>query len=570
MHLANRLELPLPLARALVNRGVTTPEQAELFMNPGIASMHEPTLMRDMEKAVDRVLRAIADHERILVIGDYDVDGITGAALMVSFLESRGGHVRYYIPDRETEGYGVSEDMIRKAHKAKYGLIITVDCGISCNKEAVLAREFGIDLIITDHHEQPVELPEAVAILDPKRNDTTYPFRDLAGVGVVFKLVAAIGARLEIDIEELLSKYGELVALGTVSDLVPLLDENRFFASDGLRRMSKSKNLGIYSLLEVANIRENEKLEAHHISFNLAPRLNAAGRVWRPRAGVELLLASSPERARLIARKLDEQNRRRISEEALIFETAAAILNEPQSQPNEHAIVLFSENWQIGIVGIVASRLIEQRHRPVIMTTLSRNPDDLINIHPEKGRMCQGSARSVVGFDLFRALSECGDILVTFGGHALAAGLKLYEADIPELRARLNTLAMGHLGEIPQKPVLNIDAELGLSTLNLELLRQSRRMNPFGAGNPQPLFASTGVTVLQCRTVGADGRHLQLRLGQGAAVADAIGFNFCPRWSPEQLDGEHIDVAFNLKEDNYSGRLRVKLHLKDLRVARSS
>ncbi len=569
-HLANKLELPRPLARALVNRGVNSPELADRFMNPDASGLHDPFLMHDMEAAVARVLRAIDTHERILVIGDYDVDGITGAALLVSFLEANGGHVRYYIPERETEGYGLSEDMVRKAGGAGYGLIITVDCGISCNREADLAASLGIDLIVTDHHEQPAEIPNAVAVLDPKRADTVYPFRELAGVGVVFKLVTAIGARRGIGLEELLNRYSELVALGTVSDLVPLLDENRFFAKDGLPRMAKSRNLGIFSLLEVANIRSGENIETHHISFGLAPRINAAGRVWRPRAGVELLLATSPERARLIAKKLDEHNRRRITEEASIFDTAVDALDSHESKPNDRVILLFNEDWQIGIIGIVASRLLEKHHRPVILTTLSKNPDDIKRVDPKKGRLCQGSGRSVPGFDLFRALSECTDILVTFGGHALAAGLKIYEADIPRLRERLNAIASVQLGDNLPHPTIDIDAEIPLSAANMELLRQSRRMNPFGAGNPQPLFATNGVSVLQCRAVGESSRHLQLRVGQASSVLDVIGFGFCDHCTPDQVVDEQIDIAYFLKEDNYSGRTRVKLHLKDLRASRPS
>lgn len=568
-HLANKLSLPHALARVLVNRGVTGVEHAERFMNPSVTDLHDPYLMNGMGLAVERLLGALERHEKMLVIGDYDVDGITATALLVSFIGAQGGHIRYYIPERETEGYGVSEEMVRKAKNANYSLIITVDCGVSCNPEAAIAKELGIDMIITDHHEQPVELPVAVAVLDPKRTDTQYPFRELAGVGVVFKLIAALGARLGIDIEDILERYSEFVALGTVSDLVPLLDENRFFAQYGLNRMSRSRNMGIYSLLDVTGIRDSTQIDAHHISFGLAPRLNAAGRVWRPRAGVELLLASSPERARSIALKLDEHNRRRIEAEAGIVKNAMRQLDLPESQPNDRAVVLFSEDWQIGVVGIVASRIIEQRHLPVILTTVSRNPEDLARADEGRGRLCQGSARSVPGFDLFRSLGECSELLVTYGGHALAAGLKIFENDIPKLRARLNEIAKRELGDDPPKPVLNIDADIPLSAANMELVRQSKRLNPFGSGNPQPLFSTQNVLVMQpCRAVGADGRHLQFRVGQGTTVADVIAFGFCPPWSPEQLSGEHIDIAYNIKEDNFTGRKKVKLHLKDMRVSR--
>lgn len=569
-HFTNTLDLPVPLARALANRGIKTVEEAERFMNPGRNDLHDPGLMQDMAPAVERIERALANHERILVLGDYDVDGITGAALLVSFLESRGGHVRYYIPERETEGYGLSEEVVRKSKEAGYALILTVDSGISCNSEARVVKELGMDLIVTDHHEPHSELPEAVAVLDPKRSGSTYPFRDLAGVGVAFKLVSALGERCGVGTDELLERYGEFVALGTVGDMAPLLNENRFLAHYGLEKMPRSRNLGIYSLLEVANIRESERMDAHHISFGLAPRLNAAGRVWRPRAGVELLLATSPERARTIARKLDEQNRRRMTEEAQIVKSAVRIIESRRMLPDTHALVLFGEDWQVGIVGIVASKLMETHHKPIVLTTASKKPADIRNPHPEKGRVCQGSARSIPGFDLYEALTGCSDILISYGGHELAAGLKIYEKDIPILRERLNELVRYRFGDEISRPTLNIDADIPLAAAGLDLLRHSAKMKPFGVGNPQPVFSTKDVTVLQCRGVGAENRHLQLRVGQASCVADAIGFGFCEHWPPDQLAGEMIDLAYVIKEDNFSGRARVKLHLKDMRVSRPS
>ncbi len=569
-HLSRGLDVPQALARALVNRGIGSIDAARAFMDPDAAILHSPDAMPDMDIASDRVIKALRNHEKILVLGDYDVDGITGTALLVSFLENQGGHVKYYIPDRITEGYGLSSEVVRRSSKAGYGLIVTVDSGISSIEEARVAAELGIDLVITDHHEPHEELPGAVAVLNPKRRDTTYPFRELAGVGVAFKLLLAIGEKLNISSEELLAKYIEIVALGTVGDLVPLLDENRFFVRRGLSKMARSSNLGLYSLLEVSHIREESRLDTYHISFVLAPRINAAGRIWNPRAGVELLMARSAERAHLLACKLDEHNRRRIDEESRIFKYAVENLEDSHDLANDCAIVLFDENWHIGVVGIVASKLMERHHRPVILTTVSKQPNDIKMTHPEKGRVCQGSARSVEGFDLYEALKECSDLLITYGGHALAAGIKIYENDIPEFRRKLGALVSNKLGAGPFRRSLKIDAELPLAGVNMTLLRKSRLMEPCGIGNPKPVFRSSGVSVLHLRPVGADGRHLQLRLGQGDVVHDAIGFGFGDYYSPENLSGEHLDIAFVVKEDNYSGRTKPKLHLKDLRVSKLS
>jgi single-stranded-DNA-specific exonuclease len=564
-NLSNKLEMPEPAARALANRGVSSVDDAIAFMNPSADDMHSPALFHDIAPAVERILRALDNHERILIFGDYDVDGITSTALLVSFLESLGGHVRYYIPERDIEGYGISSDVVRKTGTAGYGLVITVDTGVTAFKEIQLARELGVDVIVTDHHEPPEQLPEAVAVINPKRADSKYPFRELAGVGVAFKLAAAVGEARGIPIETMMERYGEFVALGTVADMVPLVDENRFFANYGLARMPKSRHLGIYSLLEVAGIGERTEMETDHISFGLAPRINAAGRVWRPRAGVELLLAKSPERARLLARKLDDQNKRRMVQENRVFESATAAIKSSPDNGGDSFIVMFDPSWQIGIMGVVASKLMETRRRPVALATLSKNPEDMKSPHPELGRVCQATMRSVPGFDIFQSLNSCSDLLIKFGGHALAAGMKIYEKNIPAFKAEMNRMAAESAEGRSAASDLRIDSELSLNSANLELIRQCRRLKPFGVGNPEPVFASIGVAVLMCRAVGADNSHLQIRVGKGNAVQDCIGFRFCNNWSPDQLMGENIDIAYVLKEDAFGGRPRPKLHLKDIR-----
>jgi len=570
-HLAEKFGLTQAVSRILVSRGVSTDEQAEIFLNPNRDSMHSPWLMQDMDKGADRVAAALENHERILVLGDYDVDGITGTAVLCAFLESQGGHVRYHIPERDTEGYGLSAETVKKAKKSGYDLIITVDSGVSNSKEAKLVSDAGMDLVITDHHEPHAELPEAVAVIDPKREDSKYPFRELAGVGVAFKLIEAVGEKRGIDREELLEKYGEFVALGTVGDLMPLVNENRFFVHNGLSRLTRSRNPGIYALIEVSGIKETDQIDTWHISFGLAPRLNAAGRVWRPRAGVELLLSDSPERARLIARKLDQQNRNRMAEEATIFDRAKKMMERDPSLLDPRALVLFDERWPIGVVGIVASKLMETHNRPVLMFTLSKRPADVEIADDVKGRVCQGSARSIPGFDLYEAMTECADLFVSYGGHALAAGAKIYESDLPKLRERLDDIAKRKIGETAEKPTLKIDVEIPLSGATMDLLVQTRRLAPFGVGNPQPVFCTLGLTVISCRPVGAEGKHLQfkLRAPNGAPTIDAIGFGFGDRWRSDQLEGETLDAAYMLKEDTFTGRSRVRLQLKDIRVNKS-
>ena len=566
-HLANSLEMPVPLTRAMINRGVTTIDTARRFMEPCYSDLHDPWLFLDMDRAAGRIVQALRDHERILVLGDYDVDGITSTAMLVHFIESRGGHVKYYIPDRLTEGYGLSMQVLDKAKKAQYDLIITVDTGIGSTDEARYAAELGIDLIITDHHEHRDNLPPALAVVNPKRSDARYPFRGLAGVGVALKLVLAVADMLKLDMEEILDEYIEFVALGTVADLVPMLDENRFLVRRGLSKMNRSRNLGLYSLLEVSHIREEERLDTTHVSFRMAPRPNAAGRLWKSRAGVELLLARSPGRARELARELDRKNRQRIQEEAGIFESAVEQLNRSHNLPEDRVIVLHDDSWHIGVIGIVASKIMERYHRPVLFATVSGKPEDIANPHPEKGRIFQGSARSFKGFDLYAALSECSDILLAYGGHKLAAGIKVYENDIPELRSRLNKLAGDLIGNGDYRRRLLIDSELPLSQANRKFLFKGLALEPCGIGNLKPVFCASRVTVVQSRAVGADGAVLKLKLGQGNTVQDAVGFGMCKYFNPEKLSNELLDIVFDIQQDNFGGRSGVSLKLKDLRLS---
>ncbi len=566
-HLSTSLDLHESYTRAIINRGVTTVESAKLYIEPDAGLMHSPSLMKDMDKATERIVTALSTHQRILVLGDYDVDGVSGTAVLVSFLSSCGGHVNYHIPERATEGYGLSTDVVRKAKNAGYDLIITVDSGISSNEEARVAKEIGIDLIVTDHHEPHEQMPCALAIVNPKRGDDDYPFRELAGVGVVFKLICALAQQLNLDLDEVTNKYIELVALGTIGDLVPLLDENRYFARLGLATMTHTKNKGLYALLDVAKISEDERLDTFHVSFCLAPRINAAGRIWNPRAAVELLLGTSPDKAHKIAEKLDEKNRLRIREEAVIFENAKRSFEDSHSMPDDTVILLFNENWNVGIIGIVASKLMERHYRPVILATVSKQPGDIKLRHPEKGRVCQCSGRSIKGFDMYDALRDCSDLLITYGGHALAAGLKIYEKDLPELRRRFGDIVRNRVGTGLLKPSIMIDADLSLSDISLDFVRRGRILEPCGVGNPKPIFKASDVQILAVRPCGLDGKHIQLKFGQNHDVCDAIGFGLGDHFDASILMGEHVDIAFQLQEDSFGGRPKAKLAIKDMRLA---
>jgi len=564
-HLAGVLDLPEPLARTLVNRGITTAVAAERFLNPQQDDMHDPGLFRDMEKAVGRIVSALKDHQRILILGDYDVDGITGTALLISFLRGRGGHVNYYIPNRIKEGYGLSVDVVEKAHKAKYDLIITVDTGISAIEEARAATALGMDVIVTDHHEPHDDTPDVFAILNPKLADATYPFRDLAGVGVAFKLALALAEYLGMDHEEVMNEYIELAALGTVADLAPLLDENRYMVRRGLAGMTRSRNPGLYSLLKVSHIKEEDRMDTMHVGFRLAPRINAAGRLWKPRAGVELFLETNPDKARLLAEKLDEHNRLRVHEEAKILESALKRLEESGDPGKDGVIFLHDDKWHVGVIGIVASKIMERYHRPVLLATESQRPVDAQNPHPERGRIFQGSARSFREFDLYAGLSECSDILLSYGGHKLAAGLKIYEKDIPELKRRLGELASGAVGGGDFRRSITLDADVSLSSITLDLARKFRSLEPCGVGNRRPVLRARAATVLKSYSCGPDGGVLKLKLGQGNAVRDAVGFGKSEIFDPEKLYGRQVDVVFDLQEDNYAGRKKVGLKIIDLK-----
>jgi len=540
------------LALILLNRGITTPQQAREFLTPSLGNLHDPYLLQDMDRAVARLDRAIAKGEPILVFGDYDVDGITGTALMVTVLRELGARVGYYIPARLQEGYGLNKTVLHRAAARGYKLILTVDCGITAVEEVEAGKEYGLDFIITDHHQPQEVLPPAAAVLDPKRDDCPYPFAELAGVGVAFKVVQALGESRGYG-REWWQRYLDLVVLGTVADIVPLQDENRILVKYGLEALRDTQRPGIQALLQITAL-AGQDLRPGQIGFILGPRLNACGRLGQADRGVELLLTDRPEQAEKLARVLDQENRdRQDIEEAILKEVRARVEGEVDLD-RERVIVLGSPNWHPGVIGIVASRLVELYYRPTL----------LFNLEAGEGK---GSARSIPGFHIFKALSQCKELLKGFGGHEHAAGLSLEEARLPALRQRLNELAWDWLSEEQLLPVLTIDAEVNLNQLDLALLKDLEKLAPFGPGNPEPVFTCRGARLLGYRGVGEGGKHLKLRVSQGGCELDGIGFQLGELAAALKKPGQGIDLAFSLQRNDWQGRTSLQLVVKDLFVS---
>ena len=549
--LAAELGLSPLIARLLLGRGVSVPADARRFLSPALADLHDPFLLPDMDKTIDRLDQALRQGQRIMIYGDYDVDGITATALLVKGLARIGADVGWYLPNRSREGYGISTAGIDEAKHRGVSLVISVDCGITAHTEIAYAKGLGIDCVVTDHHETKDSLPPAVAVIDPKRADSAYPYLELAGVGVAYKLLQALYRRHELpesDIEPDL----DLVALGTVADIVPLTGENRILAKFGLEALRDSRKPGVRALLEVCALRDRP-LDSGQIVFMLAPRINAAGRMGDAGTALRLLLTEDPDEAAAIARALDEENKRRKAVDDQILESASSLVGSSIDLERDKVIVLASDTWHQGVIGIVASRLVEQFYRPTV----------LIAVDGDRGK---GSARSIAGFHLHEALKECQDLLLGFGGHKFAAGLSIETAKIPDFRAKLNLVAARSLSAedfIPSQP---LDAEADLDTIDAGTAGQFARFAPFGPGNRHPVLAA-----LRARVVGSPyivgKNHLKFKVKHKQRIFDTIGFSF-GNMLPEIEDQDaRIDLAFVLEENEWQGRKRLQLRVKDIRVS---
>jgi len=546
--LAAELNAPLPVGEALINRGVVEPEAARRFLEPTLEDLHDPFLLRDLDRGVARLQAAIERGEKVLVHGDYDVDGITSTFLLYSVLRDLGARVEYRIPHRTRDGYGLSLDAIDEAHRRGCTLVVTVDCGITAVQSVARARELGIDTVITDHHEPPATLPDAVALVNPHCAGCEYPFKSLAGVGVTFKVAEAL-LRGRGGLERA-RQLLDVVALGTIADVVPLVGENRVLARLGLELLNRGERLGLRALTEAAGL-SGKRITSGQIAFVLAPRINAAGRMGNPEQGVRLLLSRDASEAQDIAASLEDDNlrRRRYDEGALI--EAAERVERDLDWPRCSSILLWSDEWHPGVIGIVASRLVERFQRPTV----------LVAMDGERGR---GSGRSLPGLDLNRLLHDCGDLLEAYGGHAFAAGLTVRRERLPELRARFETLVRDRLTPDDCVPRLVLDGELSLADCSYELVEWLERMSPHGLDNPEPMFRTKDVTIDSATSVGG-GKHLKLTVRDRTGRADAIGFGLGDQAAAVARAGR-CDLAYVPTRNDWQGESRIQLKVKGVKL----
>jgi single-stranded-DNA-specific exonuclease len=555
--LAAALRIAPPVARLLCQRGFSDPELAARFLNPTLDHLHDPWRLADMGVAVDRLLGAIARKERIAIHGDYDVDGVTSTVILRRALEMLGADVVHFIPERLKDGYGLQPAAIDRLHADGVALVVSVDCGIRGADAARRARELGLDLIITDHHEPDAELPPALAIINPKRHDCSYPDKYLAGVGVALKVVQALCRRAGR--ESWLPGFVKVAAIGTLADVVPLVGENRVIAKVGLDLLTRGPHkVGLRALIDVSGL-AGKTIDSYHISFLLAPRVNAAGRMSTPDIATRLLLASDEamsEEVRALALQLDGENVRRQEEEAEILAAAKKIVTTDPDIGAPSVIVVAGEGWHRGVIGIVASKLVDAFHRPAIVLSV----DDGI---------AQGSCRSIPRFDMLGALERCGHLLLRFGGHRQAAGLTLDAARIREFRAAVNAVADETLGPDDLMPRLRIDGDLSFRTITGDVASGVASLAPFGAGNPRPVFAARRVEIVDGPRKLKE-RHLKMALKQDGRIFRAIAWRAAERHDYLAEHKAAVDVAFSLEQNQYNGETYVELTLADLRGSDSA
>ena len=541
--IASKYGLSMLVAGILVNRGITQEEQIKIFLNPTRKDFYDPYLLQDMEIAVNKIIEIIESKGRILIYGDYDVDGITSIAVLKKFLDERGLNVDYHIPNRLNEGYGLKKETLEEIAKKNYDLMITVDCGISAIEEVDFANELGIKTIITDHHETLDEIPKAIAVVNPKRRDNVYPFRGLAGVGVVFKLIQAISIKLGLEEREYL-KYLDLVCVGTISDIVPLVDENRVITKLGLKLVEVTKNIG---LRELINISRYKKIDSSTVSFGIAPRINACGRMGHAEEALKLFLTSNITEAKEITKKLEEYNQERQSIEKRIYTEALEQLKDDE-EAKEDSIVLVSHNWHHGVIGIVASKLTEQFYKPSILLSI------------EDGEV-KGSGRSIPGFDLHEALCKTSEYLEKFGGHEMAVGLTLKEANYDSFKKEFEKLVEeSNVAEFV--PIINIDGQLQSKDIKKEIAKEISILEPFGEANKMPLILFKNLKIDSIRAL-SEGKHLKLTLKNENQWIDAIGFNLGSLSDEYQL-GDKIDVVGTLEINEYNNNEYVQINMKDI------
>ena len=558
-------DLPSALARVLVLRGITTFEEAKHFFRADRSALHDPEGIRDMTAAAARLSEAIEQGERVLVYGDYDVDGTTAAALLTDFLQSRGVDVSFFIPDRYEDGYGLCGRGLDTAAERDAALVVALDCGITAHEEAAYAQEQGLDLIIADHHTPEDTLPKALAVLDPKRPDDDYPFAELSGCGLAFKLVQATLAHRDEDPDAAFD-YLDLLALSTASDIVPLYGENRVLMAEGLRALQDSVRPGIRALAEAANLDLQSVTSTGNIVFTLGPRINAAGRMDHASTAVELLLAPNFEEAEPMAAELEHLNRERRRIDDATEGDAIERAERQITARSPHALVLYDPEWHLGVIGIVASSIVERFHKPAILLT-------------HNGEEVKGSARSIEGINIYEALADCEDVLVQFGGHDHAAGLSLQADDIETFRDRFDAAVGERVTPELLTPTIKVDAPVDLDTIGSvedRFWAVLKQFGPFGPSNPTPVFHAGDLDVVAARTVGSDDSHLKFEVRQQDSSTgdtfDAIGFGMGEKLSvlqESQETGTPVELLFSLEENTWNGRTNLQLKARDLRLQKN-
>jgi single-stranded-DNA-specific exonuclease len=551
--LSDELNIDSVLSTLLVQRGIRTFDQAKAFFSPDIANLYDPFLMKDMSEAVERIEKAMSHGEKILVYGDYDVDGTTSVAMVYSFFSRYYDKLDYYIPDRYNEGYGISYKGIEYAELNRIKLIIALDCGIKAIDKIKYAKGKGIDFIVCDHHTPEPNLPEAAAVLDPERKDCKYPFKYLSGCGVGFKLLHAYSKKNNIPFEELL-QYIDLVTVSIASDIVPLIDENRIIAYHGLKKLNENPCIGLKAIICIAGL-EDKPINVDDIVFKIGPRINAAGRIESGKQAVDLLISENEEEAILHCKKINSYNQARRNIDKNITEEALKEI-ESYGDKYKYSTVLYNRNWHKGVVGIVASRLIESFYRPTIILT-------------ESNGFATGSARSVIGFDLYKAISECADLLESFGGHTYAAGLTLKINNVSKLRDRFEEIVKDTINPDQLIPQIEIDTELNLKNITPDFFKVLKQFEPFGPNNMNPVFFAENVVDNGTgKIVGSGEEHLKLSLIQEEEpynVFPAIAFNQAHHY--EKISkGLGFDIAYTLNENHFRGVTTIQLNIKDIKV----
>jgi single-stranded-DNA-specific exonuclease len=531
------------MAKLLISRSIEF-EEIDNFLNGTLDDLKDPYGIKDMEKLVDRIDIAINNKEKICIYGDYDVDGITSITIMHQFLTKLGADVMYYLPDRLIEGYGINNNALDEIKKKGVSLVVTVDCGITAIDEVEHAKEIGLDICITDHHECAEKLPDALAIVNPKRKDDNYEFKSLAGVGVAFKTITAVAMKHNLPKEEYL-KYLDIVSIGTISDIVPLVGENRIISKYGLKMMSKTNNIGLKALIKLVNSKE---IDSMMVSFGMAPRINACGRMGNASAAVKLLLENDEKLAEQIALELDNLNQERKSVETIIFEESINMI-EKDKLDKKNSIVLYNSSWHNGVIGIVASRLVNIYYKPVILLT------------KEHG-VIRGSGRCPAGFSIYDALTDCKDEVIQFGGHELAAGLSVEEGKINDFINAFEKASTERNSAICEQ-IINIDAQVEKKDLNAQIIKDIRVMKPYGQSNQVPVFLYKGLRVNAIRTI-KDDKHLKLVLRDDRSLIDVVGFSMGQRRDEIRI-GDKVDIVGTIELNTYNTPKTIQFVLQDFK-----